>query len=69
MSPWPGCLQWPDEDQGSSSRPGGEGIQLHLDNEAKFPSRTGRGLATPTAGQCHPRPGTAARRPENIIKI
>ena len=67
-SPQSGCQQWPDEDQESSSRPDGEGIRLHLDNEAKFPSRIGRGPVTPTAGRCPPRPDKAARRPEKIIK-
>ena len=45
----------------SSSRPGAGRIQLHLDNEAKSPSRIDHGLVTPMAGQCPPHPDKAGR--------
>ena len=69
ISPKPGCQQWPDEDQVSSSRPDAGRIRLHLDNEAKSPSRIGRGPVTPTAGRCPPHLDKAARRLKKIIKI
>ena len=63
-----GCPQWPDEDPMSSSRLGVGRTWLHLDNEARSPSRTGRGPGTPTAALCPPRLGTAATRPKKIIE-